>query len=81
LNNPGLSTRGRFTRKSKILKKWTGELFYQYFFLAVSVVHCQSKNSADLRTGSERKEVWIPLLTGKMVGLLVNQISRVGGEH
>lgn len=38
-------------------------------------------SAAELLTGAEQPERYLPLLAGKRVGLLVNQTSRVGEQH
>lgn len=39
------------------------------------------KTDADIRTGAERTEVWLPKLQGKTVALVANHTSLVGNTH
>ena len=42
---------------------------------------CLTKAENTLRLGSEKVEVWLPMLEGKKVGLLINHTSLIGTEH
>jgi uncharacterized protein YbbC (DUF1343 family) len=41
----------------------------------------QQQAEAELQTGAEQLQQYLPLLQGKRVGVLVNQTSLVGGQH
>ena len=54
---------------------------YLWLLLVLSFSGCKGQNKSVLKTGAEKTEAWIPLLSGKKVGLLVNQTSMLGGTH
>lgn len=39
------------------------------------------KTDADIRTGAERTEVWLPMLQGKSVAIVANHTSMIGKTH
>ncbi len=42
---------------------------------------CSGKSNTDLKTGADQPEQYLPLMTDKKVGLVVNHTSMVGQEH
>jgi uncharacterized protein YbbC (DUF1343 family) len=63
--------------------------FFMLFFAAVQLPaqiilrpkQNVEKTDADIRTGAERTEVWIPMLQGKSVAIVANHTSMIGKTH
>ncbi|PWE00880.1 exo-beta-N-acetylmuramidase NamZ family protein [Marinilabilia rubra] len=53
-------------------------IFVQLF---TACIGCIGQTPTQLKTGAERTEKWLSLLSGKSVGLLVNQTSLIGRVH
>ncbi len=51
------------------------------FVLILFSISCRGKNTADIKTGAEQPEKYLPVLQNKKVGLVVNHTSRVGEIH
>ncbi|MBT3383553.1 MAG: DUF1343 domain-containing protein [Prolixibacteraceae bacterium] len=55
--------------------------FIGYLFLFYALSCAGSENSAEIKTGAQQAELYLPLLQNKKVGLVVNHTSRVSDNH
>ena len=51
------------------------------FALILFSISCSGNNTADIKTGAEQSEKYLPVLQNKKVGLVVNHTSQVGDLH
>lgn len=51
------------------------------FILLLSGLHFPAFAQKPVLTGADRTKAWLPMLTGKRVGLLVNQTATIGNTH
>ena len=55
--------------------------YQQQLAAIIFLFFCITTLSAQVRTGAERTEAYLPLLKGKSVALVVNHTSVVGSTH
>jgi uncharacterized protein YbbC (DUF1343 family) len=54
---------------------------FLFVLFCISSVGCIGQAKSNFKTGAQKTQEWIPLLSGKRVGLLVNQTSVIGETH